>query len=185
MMRLFLALDFPGRIKQKLEQNINILRADITKGIKWVETENLHVTFRFLGETDPKILNDLNSQIEAVAKEYNQFSFFFGDIKVVPNFFRPRIIWYNMIDETGISQKIFHEVEKILINIGFKKETRPLNLHTTLGRVKFVKKLDWEAILKKVKPIPDTIVCKELTLFKSQLTSSGPIYSIVKKFNFK
>ena len=184
-MRLFLALDFPGSIKQKLEQNINILRADIPKGVKWVETENLHVTFRFLGESDPIILDDLNSQIENVTKNYHRFSITFSNIEVVPNFYRPRIIWYNMIDETGISQKVFHDVEMRLVNFGFKKETRPFKLHTTLGRVKYVKKLDWEAILKKVRPFHETIICKELTLFKSQLTSSGPIYSIVKKYNFK
>ena len=184
-MRLFFALNFTGRLKQKIEQNIHILKAQIPKGVKWVETENLHVTFRFLGESDPKILNDLNSQIEAVAKVHHNCLISFGDIEVVPSFYRPRIIWYDMIDKTGISQKIFYDVEEKLVNFGFKKETRPLKLHTTLGRIKYVKKLDWEAILKKVKPLSDTIVCKELTLFKSQLTSSGPIYSIEKKYNFK
>jgi len=184
-MRLFLALDFPGSIKQKLDQNINILKADIPKGVKWVETENLHITFRFLGDTEPKILDGLNTEIEAVAKNYHHFSISFGSIEVVPNFYRPRIIWYNMIDETGISQKVFHDVEEELVNFGFKKEMRHFKLHTTLGRVKYVKKLNWEAILKKAKPLHDTIICKELTLFKSQLTSSGPIYSIVKKYDFK
>lgn len=184
-MRLFLALDFPVNIKRKIEQNINILRLEIPKGVKWVETENLHVTFRFLGDTEPKILNGLNTEIEAVANDYHNFSISFGDIEVVPNFYRPRIIWYNMIDESGISQKVFHDVEMKLVNFDFKKENRPLKLHTTLGRVKYTKKLDWKTILKKVKPFHETILCKELTLFKSQLTSSGPIYSIVKKYDFK
>ncbi|MEA3476289.1 MAG: RNA 2',3'-cyclic phosphodiesterase [Candidatus Cloacimonadota bacterium] len=184
-MRLFLALDFPLNVKRKIEQNINILHLEISKGVKWVETENLHVTFRFLGDAEPKILDGLNTEIEAVTKNYHHFSIAFGNIEVVPNFYRPRIIWYNMLDETGISQKVFHDVEMRLVNFGFKKEIRYFKLHTTLGRVKYVKKLDWKVILKKLKPLYDTIDCRKLTLFKSQLTSSGPIYSIVKKYDFK
>ena len=181
-MRLFFAFTFENQIKQKIYENIKILQKYIPKGLKWVEKENLHITFRFLGETNPKIIDNLNEKIEICVKEFSSFSISFDNIEVIPNFHRPRLIWYKMIEESGISKKIFQAIETELSKLNFKKSNRPLKLHTTLGRIKYAKNQDWQAILKNVKPISEKILCKELTLFKSQLTSSGPIYSIVKKF---
>ena len=184
-MRLFFAFAFENRIKQKIFENIKILQRDIAKGVKWVEKENLHITFRFLGETRSEIINDLNNKIETYVREFPSFPISFGELEIVPNFSRPRIIWYKMIEEKGIAKKIFLAVESTLCDFNFEKSRKPLKLHTTLGRVKYPQKQDWQAILKRAKPISEKVFCKELTLFKSQLTSSGPIYSIVKKFSLK
>ncbi|MBC8525588.1 MAG: RNA 2',3'-cyclic phosphodiesterase [Candidatus Cloacimonetes bacterium] len=184
-MRLFFAFAFPERIKHIVAQNVSILRREIPKGIKWVEKENLHITFRFLGEVNPNILDDLSRQVKIISRTFYSFSISLGKLEIVPNLHRPRIIWYNMIENSDTANKIFYEVEKILKNFGFEKSNRPLKLHATLGRIKYSVNANWETIIKKIKPISETIMCKELTLFKSQLTASGPIYTVVQKFNFK
>ena len=150
--------------------------------MKWVEEENLHVTFKFLGEVPPTLLDEICKSVQNITDKFPPFITKFGKIEIVPNFHRPRIILYDIIENTQVAQNIFKEVEKKLSEIGFEKSQRPLKLHTTLGRVKFAQKIDWKKILAKTELITEEIHCATLTLFKSQLTQQGPIYTIEKTF---
>ena len=182
-MRLFLAIDFPDELKARIARNIEILKGYIPKGIKWVDKKNLHVTFKFLVDVNERILEDIYASVEGVAGTRARFTISFEDVEMIPNPERPRLIWYDMKDETDAAAKLFHDVDLALYDLGFSKEKRPLALHTTIGRVKFVRNIEWDKISSKLMPIQDVVQCNELTLFKSQLTPSGPIYSILKTFN--
>jgi len=184
-MRLFLAIDFPQSVKQSIYRNVEILKGYIPKGVKWVEQKNLHVTFRFLGEVNDPLHAELLSDINRVTRTYKPFLMSFLDVAIIPNPVRPRLIWYDMKDESNTAQQLFENIDAALYDLGFDKEKKPLALHTTLGRVKFARNIDWKNIQDELIPISDKIDCKELVLFKSQLTPSGPIYSIVERFNFK
>ena len=184
-MRLFLAIDFPDELKARIARNIEILKDFIPKGIKWVDKKNLHVTFKFLGDVNERILDDIYSSVEGVACEHAPFAISFKEAEMIPNPERPRLIWYDMKDETDSAAKLFKDVDMALYDLGFSKEKRPLALHTTIGRVKFTRNIEWEKISSNLIPVDDIVHCNELTLFKSQLTSSGPIYSILKTFNLE
>jgi len=182
-MRLFLAIDFPDELKARIARNIEILKGNIPKGIKWVDKKNLHVTFKFLGDVNERILEDIYASVDRVAGTHASFAISFKNVEMIPNPERPHLIWYDMKDETDAAAKLFHDVDLALYDLGFSKEKRPLALHTTIGRVKFVRNIEWDKISSKLMPIQDVVQCNELTLFKSQLTPSGPIYSILKTFN--
>ena len=184
-MRLFLAIDFPDDLKVRIARNVEILKGYIPKGIKWVDRKNLHVTFKFLGDVNERILEDLYAPIEDITGKYSPFTISFKDVEIVPNPERPRLIWYDMKDDKESASKLFKDVDLALYDLGFSKEKRPLALHTTLGRVKFARKIEWEKISSNLIPIDEIVQCGELTLFKSQLTPSGPIYSILKTFPLK
>ncbi len=182
-MRIFLAIDFPDELKVRIARNIVILKGYIPKGIKWVDKKNLHVTFKFLGDVNERVLDDLYTSIKCVTVECSPFTISFKNAEIVPDSERPRLIWYDMKDDTESASKLFKEVDLVLYDLGFSKEKRPLALHTTLGRVKFARKIEWARISPNLIPLDEIVQCKELTLFKSQLTPSGPIYSILKTFN--
>jgi 2'-5' RNA ligase len=184
-MRLFLAIDFPDELKARIARNIEILKDFIPKGIKWVDKKNLHVTFKFLGDVNERILEDIYTSVEGVASVHAPFTISFKEAEMIPNPERPRLIWYDMKDETDSAAKLFKDVDMALYDLGFSKEKRPLALHTTIGRVKFTRNIEWEKISSNLIPVDDIVQCNELTLFKSQLTSSGPIYSILKTFNLE
>jgi 2'-5' RNA ligase len=184
-MRVFFAFTFQEKVKQKIFRNISLLQEGIPYGVKWVEEENLHVTFRFLGNIDEATLEELCTSFDSLVGRFSSFIVSFGDVKVIPNPRRPRIIWYNMEEHGDTAQNLFSECEKELVGMGIEKADHPLSLHTTLGRVKKTIDVDWEKVLKKLNPIYDKVLCKELTLFKSELTRTGPIYSIVKRFPLK
>ena len=184
-MRLFLAIDFPEELKTRIARNIEILKGHIPKGIKWVDKKNLHVTFKFLGDVNERILEDIYTSVVGVTIEHTPFAISFKEAEMIPNLERPRLIWYDMIDETDSAAELFKDVDMALYDLGFSKEKRPLALHTTIGRIKFVRNIEWEKISSNLIPVDDIVQCNELTLFKSQLTSSGPIYSILKTFNLE
>lgn len=184
-MRLFLAIDFPEELKTRIARNIEILKGHIPKGIKWVDKKNLHVTFKFLGDVNERILEDIYTSVVGVTIEHTPFAISFKEAEMIPNPERPRLIWYDMIDETDSAAELFKDVDMALYDLGFSKEKRPLALHTTIGRIKFVRNIEWEKISSNLIPVDDIVQCNELTLFKSQLTSSGPIYSILKTFNLE
>ena len=182
-MRIFLAIDFPDELKVRIARNIVILKGYIPKGIKWVDKKNLHVTFKFLGDVNERVLDDLYTSIKCVTDEHSPFTISFKDAEIIPDSKRPRLIWYDMKDDTESASKLFKEVDLAVYDLGFSKEKRPLALHTTLGRVKFARRIEWARISSNLIPLDEIVQCKELTLFKSQLTPSGPIYSILKTFN--
>ena len=184
-MRLFLAIDFPDELKVRIARNIEILKGYFPKGIKWVDKKNLHVTFKFLGDVNERILEDIYTSVEGVASVHAQFSISFKDAEMIPNPERPRLIWYDMKDETESAAQLFEDIDMALYDLGFSKEKHPLALHTTIGRIKFVRNIEWEKISSNLIPVDDIVQCNELTLFKSQLTSSGPIYSILKTFKLE
>ncbi|MEA2104778.1 MAG: RNA 2',3'-cyclic phosphodiesterase [Candidatus Cloacimonadota bacterium] len=181
-MRLFLAIDFPNRIKKRIYENVSILKSYIPKGIKWVEEENLHITFKFLGEVQPSLLDEICNSVQKITDRFPPFKTKFGKIEVVPNYHNPRVIWYDIIENNQVAQNIFKEIESNLNAIGFEKSHRSLKLHSTLGRIRFVQNIEWEKIIAKTQKIIKDVPCSKLTLFRSQLTPKGPIYTVEKIF---
>ena len=50
-MRVFLALELPGAIKEYLSMVTKTMSQRVS-GVKWVKAEGLHVTLKFFGEID-------------------------------------------------------------------------------------------------------------------------------------
>ena len=97
---------------------------------------------------------------------------------------RPRVIWIGLRDDERPISRLAESVEEALGNIGFKKEKKRFQPHITIGRVRSTHNLS--SLTKKfaqysLSAAPDLII-SSITLFKSTLTSSGPIYEPLKKF---
>ena len=63
-MRLFLAYSIDENDKKKLLGNIKFLKKRYSN-VRWIKEENLHLTIKFLGETDRKddIINIINDSL--------------------------------------------------------------------------------------------------------------------------
>ncbi|WP_423792575.1 RNA 2',3'-cyclic phosphodiesterase [Methanocaldococcus indicus] len=173
-MRVFLAIDIPKDIKNKIYE----LQKDFKiKGIKLVEKENLHITVKFLGEVDDNTLNkilNLNLEIPKTKIELKGLGTF-------PNENYIRVIWIGVYGEGLIN--IFKEIDNKLNTLGFEKE-RSYVPHLTLGRVKFIenKKLLKEKINKNKDIFIGEFETNSIKLYKSTLTPTGPIYEVIKEW---
>ena len=77
MVRLFVAVDIPENIKEKiveLQKNIGEKFADI----KFVEEENLHYTIKFLGEVEEQKIEEVKNILSEASNKFERFSNFSG-----------------------------------------------------------------------------------------------------------
>ena len=176
VMRTFVAVEISNNdvihsIK-KIQDKINI-------DAKAIDSKSLHFTLQFLGEisddVSEKIINALNTI------EFSSFKINLKGIGAFPKPKFPRVIWIGT-DENGgnILIQLAKKVEKVLEPLGFFPD-KPFKPHITIFRIK--KKIgDITKELNSQKMINFGI--QEITSFKlkkSELTSTGPIYSDLKE----
>jgi len=175
-MRLFIAMPLPSIIEEALAKIIFDLKQN-RSGVRWVKPQNIHLTLKFLGETDESKVKAIGDVIEKVSKNYNTLS---GKIDIIggfPNLKRPRVIWAGMSNPIEILAEIAEAIEDELEELGFEKEKRKFKSHLTLGRVKDSFGLPGLVeVIKNYKFMPEELKFDRIVLFKSTLTPGGPIY---------
>lgn len=128
-MRLFIAINFNEKVKLRLAELSNGLRAGSTKG-RFVPPENLHLTLVFLGECDEKQALDAKSAMDAV--EFKAFKINIDNIGRFKR--RGGDIWWAGIRSNKELTRVYEKLTKNLTESGFQIEKRKFSPHITLGR---------------------------------------------------
>lgn len=183
-MRLFYALIIPRQVKEELFNIISKFQSYIPTSVKWVEEENLHLTFKFIGEVEASQYSDLEERFSLVMQKCRQQKFVLHDIELFPQE-GPRLIWVSLKSQTNQFSKASSYFSKILQEGGFKVENKAFTPHITLGRVKRnLIKPDIDIIeQEEISKIEFTI--DRIALFSSTLTKKGPQYSILQMYNLR
>jgi len=118
-------LDFYSRLKSRLEN----------EKISWVDIENMHITLKYLGNTDINLISQISESLVSIAKKNEPFRI---EIKGFGRFKKNRktnVIWLG-VGENRMLNKLASDVIGEMSNFGFEPENRPYRAHLTLGRVK-------------------------------------------------
>jgi 2'-5' RNA ligase len=185
MKRLFAALkinpdkDFLNQLQQ-LKDKFRHER------IKWVEEHNIHVTLKFLGETDEKKIPDIVRILEAVAGETPDFAFSLKNLGIFGSSYDPRVIWAGIepFEELASLMRVTREK---MAAIGFEPDRQNLVPHLTLGRIKALndKKL-FQTILDQNKSISSQeMKAGSIILYESILKKEGPVYAALQTFQLR
>lgn len=178
-LRLFIALPLPSEVEQKLGQIIEELRPQ-GGNVKWAKPGNIHLTVKFLGDTDQKLVPKISEGVDGVAARSSAVSAVIDTVGGFPNLKRPRVIWAGASEGIEAAGKIAREVDLAMRQLRFEKEKRPFKAHLTLGRVRQGRSVDeLTGVLQRYKFEPIPLLLDRLTLFKSTLTPTGPIYDIL------
>ncbi|KYK28302.1 2'-5' RNA ligase [Thermoplasmatales archaeon SG8-52-1] len=177
--RGFIAIDiepFP-----KLIQFENEIR-NIGANVKLVELENVHITLKFLGETDEALIDRLQEIMKSAVEGITPFDIKFKGSGVFPNQNYIRVMWVGIENIENIS-KIAKKIDEQTSKLGFEKEKRAFSAHLTIARVKSAKNKDkLLQIIEKYKDVEFGIFnVNQITLKKSELTPKGPIYTTIKE----
>lgn len=172
-MRLFIAVDLPLDIKEKIKEvQLALKKCDLNA--KWVNAENVHLTLKFLGEVGEDKIEEIKKIIETVAAYQKLFTVQFKDFGFFPNEKKPRVFFVSTSGE-DILKSMANTLEEKLEIIGFKKEGR-FRSHLTLARLRTPQNIDClKNEIRKIK-LEEKFLIKEIVLFKSTLKASGPIY---------
>lgn len=188
-MRTFIAIELPQEIKDSLSNLQGQLKASGADA-KWVEPQNIHLTLKFLGERDVKLIEKIIQILEGVAEEKKSFQIRISSLGAFPKPNAPRVIWVGVDKGDSETKEIAKELEEKIAKIGIPKENRPFSSHITIGRIRSA--LNRERLVQDLNNLQhkfgqETLefLVTKITLFKSTLTPKGPIYEVLKEANLK
>ena len=179
--RAFLAIDLDEDLKPKIYRLINEFQ-QIDAKVKYVEMENLHLTLKLFGDIDEEGLNLLTEAISNVVNNFKPFKINIKSCGAFPNKKRIRVIKLGIEDDT-ILKDLHKQLDKEFVQLGFDKDKK-FSTHLTIGRVKSAKNKDLiKDCIDKFEDIEiGDMDVSQISLKKSTLTPSGPIYEDLEIF---
>ena len=176
-MRTFISAELPEEVKKNIEKGINELK-QAGAAVRWVKTENLHITLKFLGWVEEKNLDKIIELTSKAVSGSGSFKAKFAGMGTFPEGKSPRVIWVGTKEGGGKLCGLAKRIEKTLAKADFKKEKRDFKAHITIGRVKDRKGVD--KLKEKIAGLKDLkfgeAVIDHIYIMKSTLTPKGPIY---------
>jgi 2'-5' RNA ligase len=154
--------------------------------IKWVEENNIHITLKFLGETDEKLVPAIAATLRNTAGDFARFSFSLTGTGIFGSRYDPRVVWCG-IEPYKQLQDLMKRIHQDMGLHGFEPDRQNLVPHLTLGRIKFLQdKQLFQSVLEAHRDIQsDPVHAKEFILYESILKKEGPVYIDLERFRFR
>lgn len=183
--RTFIAIALPATVTLFLGQVQQEFKA-LGIGARWVKPENIHLTLKFLGNTDPGRIDSIRVAMADAARGVGPFTLAAKGLGVFPGIKRPRVIWIGLAGQTQVLFDLQRRLDDNLVAIGVPKEKRPFKGHLTLGR--FRESVDAAKIGRVISEYAELrsndFATGQMTLYKSDLKPSGPVYSRLQQVVF-
>ena len=132
-MRAFVAVDLAEEVLAEIEKFVARVGARLP-GARFAVPKNLHLTLRFLGESDERKIATLSDSLESIGSRYRPFTLRYRGIGFFPSARRPRIFWVGLDDPPEELLNIQKDVEAAARLAGFEPERRAFSPHLTLAR---------------------------------------------------
>jgi 2'-5' RNA ligase len=185
-MRTFIAIEIPAEIKTALSGLQTELRragADVS----WTKPDNIHLTLKFLGEIEERLVNEIERACVGVAAEFQPFKLDLTGAGVFPNARQPRVLWAGLSGEIEKAVKIQRRLDERLMALGFDREEKSFRPHLTIGRVKWNKMASCSTRsdrLRELLALADSyqlpelsFSVKEIVVMRSELHPAGARYT--------
>ena len=182
LLRAFIAIELPNQLQDALEKQTTRLRQSLGDDlVRWIPTQNMHLTLKFLGNTAASHVEFLKQFISQTADTHSQFDLQISGLGSFPNSKRARILWAGIHAPADLAA-LQKSIEAGTTRLGYEKEEKPFSPHLTLGRVR--QNID-PAGLQKIRTILDTIQLgnigsarvDSIHLYKSEPQTSGSVYT--------
>ncbi len=185
-MRTFIAAEINNEMKEKIDSFIFKTYKELgNNNIKWVKKDNLHITVKFLGETEPELIKPIEEKIYKAISNIESFNIELRTIGVFPDTKFPKVLWIGITTGEPELTKIFNLIEKSLVELNIKPETKKFQPHLTIARIKKITNVQKiKSYLQKYQNV-DFGRCqiKYITFFESILHHEGPEYKLLSKFS--
>jgi RNA 2',3'-cyclic 3'-phosphodiesterase len=176
-MRTFLGIDLDDELRDELAGLCDALR-DATpdwRGEKWVLRDNLHLTLRFLGEIDSESLPAIREELARGLATHTPFdTTALMPVEAVPGTRRARMLWTRYDDPDGRCARLAADIDDVLATFGIPPEPRAFVPHVTLVRARRPRPFTCSEACTKMPATSMSV--REVTVFSSVLTRSGPVY---------
>jgi len=134
--RAFVAIFPPLEVrKTALSGALEAVRRSGDK-VRWARPEKVHLTLKFLGDTQEEVLNDLCAALEETCRHHAPFDVGLTGLGAFPSTRRARILWASVGAGSERLCSLATDVDAAFAPLGFEREGRPYIPHLTLGRVR-------------------------------------------------
>ncbi len=188
--RAFIAIELSEEVRQVISSVILRYQGLIPSGwVKWVPTKNLHLTLKFLGDTPITLIPSIQEQMDRLSATTPGFQFTAAAAGMFPTARKPRVIWIGLDNKqtlTGLSKAL----DDALALLKIARVEKPFSPHLTIGRVyqgladEHLLKLG-EIILRNQPGEIGKVHVDHISLVKSDLLPTGPIYTIMHRSNLE
>ena len=190
-LRTFIAIDVPPAVLDTITRIQNRFKS-LGLHASWVKPGNIHLTLKFLGDTDPDRIPGIQNKLAETLSPFAPFQLSLGSVGVFPDTKNPRVLWVGLKDEEDALKTLQTGIEKALESIGFPREQRPFSPHLTLARIQSSKGIKSPKGKKELKDELDALNLQgidhhpfevgDIHLYESQLTPKGSIYTVLANF---
>jgi RNA 2',3'-cyclic 3'-phosphodiesterase len=181
-LRLFIAAHPPDAVLRGLADLSRSL-ASRGDGVRWVKAEGIHLTLKFLGNTDEVMVPAIGRAAAECARGVGNIPLTVGGLGVFPDMKRPRVIWVGLSGDIARLSAVRDALEDVCFALGFEKEGRAFRAHLTLGRVRDRLTVD---TIKKIEEsrtvVLGDMVVDGIELIKSDLSPSGAVYTTLSRY---
>jgi 2'-5' RNA ligase len=169
MLRLFVAVPLPETTRSDL--------AGLCSGVpgaRWVPSENMHLTLRFIGEVGRGDADDIHQALGRISLP--AFDLTVAGVGCFESGNKIHTLWAN-VEKQELLARLREKVEAAVVRVGLEPERRKFKAHVTLARFRrgsasrvgtFIEHQD------RFRSGPFRVEC--FTLFRSHLGGEGPHY---------
>ena len=179
--RAFIAIGLPEDLRHQLGDIIDTLKKKTPRAVRWVPSENIHLTLKFLGNVSPTNLNTLTQMLRQEALRHTPMQFSVGGLGAFPSRQRPRVIWVGVHAPPALIE-LQRCVDQETEALGYPMEEREFSPHLTLGRV--AQNVTPQELRQIAEALYNTQVGElgvvrvtEIRLYRSDLQPGGSVYT--------
>lgn len=127
-MRLFVAVDLPGQVREELGRLQGELRRLDLSHLRWVRPQGIHLTLKFLGETPAARVAAITKALADATRGRRWFRLALGAPGTFGSRRAPRVLWLDVIGDIERLRELQTAVEEALVEVGFPSEERGFSL---------------------------------------------------------
>ncbi len=169
MIRLFVGLQLPDSVVSRLQ-----IMCSGLPGALWVESANMHITLRFIGEVDEHEADELDRWLASVTTP--PFNLELRGLGTFGQGHKIRALWAGVVPSAPLHH-LQTKVESTVVRAGQSPEARKFTPHVTLARFSHPGPARLQSFVEgnnlfQAGPFP----VDRFTLFESRLGKGGAVY---------
>ena len=185
---MFIAIDVGGPVREdarRIRERLRIERRDAESALRWVDPQQMHLTLRFIGETDDasaaRLVGAFRDQFAV-----RRFAYEVAAPSWFPNPSRPRVLVREVTQGRDEIASIVDEVEGRMreASVVADADRKPFRPHITLARVREGREralravpADWWAAAAPSGSVATSV--DRVSIVNSELTPRGPVYRVL------
>lgn len=184
MYRLFISINLTTELLDSIRATQDALKGALADyPLRWTRPEGIHLTLKFLGDTDPARVETIGRALQQVVEPRPPFELSVGGLGCFPNPRKTSVLWIGVHDPEDHLRELAAAIDEAMAGLGYQRERRAYTGHLTLARVQRYAKSSERRALGEQLPslgVPETLGVLPATsvhLMRSQLKPDGAVYS--------